>query len=74
MARALTAPVRSGGEPAEMLTVLLYSVDQSSPIVERLPAAQAERLYAATRDRGELWPAVVSAELVGDDGDVLDRW
>jgi hypothetical protein len=56
-----------------MLTVLLHSVDEQSPIVERLPAAAAERLYAATRDHRELWPAVVSAVLVGDD-DVLDRW
>ena len=59
---------------AETLTVLLYSTDEPSPIAEQLPPAHAERLFAETRDHGERWPAIVSAELVGPDGDVLDRW
>lgn len=59
---------------ADTLTVLLYSADQLAPIAEQLPAAAAERLFAETRDHGERWPAIVAAELVGPDGDVLDRW
>jgi hypothetical protein len=59
---------------AETLTVLLYSVDVDAPLEERLPRPAAERLFADTRDHGERWPAIVGAELVGPDGDVLDRW
>jgi hypothetical protein len=68
------ALIRQAQLQAEMLTVLLYSVDLDAPIEERLPRPQAEELFADTRDNGERWPAIVSAELVGPDGDVLDRW
>ena len=66
--------VRKDLEEAEELTVLLHSVDLDAPTEERLPPPRAEKLFADTRDHGEHWPAIVGAELVGPDGDVLDRW
>lgn len=58
---------------ARETTLRLYLADRAEPVEERMRADRAEDAFHRTQDAA-LWPNVVSAELVGDDDDVMDRW
>lgn len=61
--------------PEPPLTVRLWLVDGGEqPVTEVAEPRRAEALFAETRDDEARWPNVCSAELVGPDGDVMDRW